>query len=835
MGEVWKAVDTELKRSVALKFLQSEDSMEIARFKREAHLAASLSHANIGAVFEVGQIDGRHYLSMQYVPGRTLEKFPKEDRRLMVRLIRDAARAVEHAHRNKVIHRDIKPGNLMVEEVDDELRVVVLDFGIARAVEGGEKLSMTGDIVGTPAYMSPEQAKGGELDERADVYSLGATLYEILTGRTPFGGANMYDLLKKVEEEEPLAPRRINPSIAHDLETIVLKCLEKDRTRRYDGAKELADDLDRFLQGEAVLAKRANTIYRLRIKLAKRKAVVATAGIAAVALMAALGWWIWVGRPHSEYLKHLAEGRKLWEEARVAAITGVSPAEIRKKAGAAREHFEGAIRARSDAAGHLMKGRCLALEGDENGAQAAFEQALELDPELAEARVELAKSLLLNYVASRGAPLMGNYAGSSTPYFGALASERPNERQWRERAERLLNQGETAPTQRGLLRGLMAMGKPDYENAAKGLAVYTKEERWDAQALMLEAMCRYYLREFEAAIPALDRSLVLVPRSEGFRWRGLIWEAKGQYNEAIADYTKAIESDPKHSRAYANRGSAEQAKGLLDPAMLDYSKAIDIDPKSALAHTGRGNVKRAKGLPDEAILDHDKAIDFDPAYAPAYYNRANAKQAKGLHDEAITDFTKAIELGMKMPAAYQNRGSSKYAKGLLDEAILDFTEALKLDPKFARALANRGYAKLAKGLHDEAVADWEKALEVAPPDWPLRADLQSRVNAGELARLYQEATGLHQQKRYREAIEKFKKLIDEHPTAGQQVIISAYNTACCHALLGEKANALEWLERAVKLGYSDADHIEKDADLNSVRNEPRFRAIVEKLKGRQES
>jgi tetratricopeptide (TPR) repeat protein len=123
---------------------------------------------------------------------------------------------------------------------------------------------------------------------------------------------------------------------------------------------------------------------------------------------------------------------------------------------------------------------------------------------------------------------------------------------------------------------------------------------------------------------------------------------------------------------------------------------------------------------------------------------------------------------------------------------------------------------------------------LAPPDWPLRADLQARIGAAEVTRLYQEASSLHQLKRYREAIESFKKLIEAHPKAGPVVLSSAYNTACCHALLGETDNALEWLEKAVKLGYSDADHIDKDSDLDSLRNEPRFRAIVEQLKSRQQ-
>ena len=829
MGEVWKAIDTELRRSVALKFLHSEDPLELSRFEREAHLAASLSHANIGAIHEIGEIDGRHYLAMQYVPGQTLEKYPKDDRRLMARLIRDASRAVDHAHRNGVLHRDIKPANLMVEEVDDGCRVVVLDFGIARAIEGGEKLSMTGDVVGTATYMSPEQAKGGQLDERADVYSLGATLYEVLTGKNPFDGANVYEVLANVVAEEPIAPRRLDPRIPHDLETIVLKCLEKDRERRYASAKDLADDLDRFLEGEAIHAKRANTIYRLRMKLAKRKAVVATAGIAATLLAVLLGWWLLVGRPHSDYLKFMADGRKLWEEARVAAITGVEPEVIRKMARAVREHFEAAIRAQSDAVGHLMRGRCLALEGDEKGALAALEKALELDSGNADARVELARSLLLNYVASRGTPWTATYDGKVTPDFGALASERPQERQWRERAERLLAQGETASTQQGLLKGLIAMGQGKWDVAAKELAVYTKAERWDAQALMLAAVCAYYVKEYDGAVAALDRSLNLVPRSEGFRWRGLAKQAKGLQDEAIADYTKAIELDPKYARAYMNRGFVKYAKNLLDDTIADFTKAVELDPKSAPARVNLGNGKLAKGQHDEAIANYTKAIELDPTYMPAYYNRGTVRQAKGFLDDAIEDFTKAIELDSKSAGSYLNRGFAKASKGLLDEAILDYSKAIELDPKYARAFANRGLAKQAKGLVDEAILDLEKALEVAPPGWPQRAEIQERIKTAGAPRLFEEASRLHQQKRYPEAIEKFKIIAESHPKT-QAGIHSAYNIACGYALLGENSKALDWLEKAADMGFTNFGEIERDADLKSLHGEERFRRLVEKLK-----
>ncbi len=276
MGEVWKAWDTQLSRWVALKFLKGGDDDEILRFKREAQTAGQLSHPNIAAVYEVGEDQGRHYIAMQYVDGQTLKTFPRNDRRSVARLCRDAARAVAYAHEQGIVHRDLKPENLMVTQRGREPHIYVMDFGLARALEGGSELSISGSVVGTPSYMPPEQARGERVDERADVYSLGATIYELLTDRVPFKGANVYETLRRVQEEEPTAPRKIDPKVDSDLETIVLKCMEKEPLRRYGTAKELAEDIDRFLEGEPIAARRASPLYRWRRKLAKRKAVVLT-------------------------------------------------------------------------------------------------------------------------------------------------------------------------------------------------------------------------------------------------------------------------------------------------------------------------------------------------------------------------------------------------------------------------------------------------------------------------------------------------------------------------------------------------------------------------------
>ena len=786
MGEVWKALDTELNRWVALKFLRDQDPKELARFAREAHMAAKLAHPNIAAVHEIGEVGGRHYIAMQCIEGRTLETFPKSDRRLLVRLCMDAARALDHAHRHGVIHRDVKPGNLMVEETEEGMKVVVLDFGLARSIEGGEKLSMSGSVVGTPQYLSPEQARAAQLDERTDVYSLGATMYEIFTGRTPFEGKNVYEILKKIENEEPVAPRKIKSQIPQDLQTIILKCLEKNRERRYAGAKELAYDLKRFLNHEAVLARPPSTIYYLRMTLAKRKAVVATAAIASVTLAAALGWWLLIGGPGAEHHRQMAAGMKLWDEARVSAVTRGDPAEIREKAKAARERFERAIQAREESEAHLMRGRCLELEGRLEEALKALERAYELNPGSAEIRVELAKALLLKYRASRGKPSLISFREGATPYIGGLASERPEERRWRERAEELLAKGETAPTQQALLKGLVALGRGDYDDAAKQLAIYTKAERWDAQALWLEAECRLYVLDFDSAIEACDRSLNLVPHLVGFLNRGKAKEAKGLYDEAIADYTRAIELDPKDANAFVNRGNAKYLKRNHDEAIADYTKAIDLDPKSGGAWTGRGNAKYRMRSYDEAIVDYTRAIELDPNSAVAWTGRGNAKEQKLQYDEAISDHTKAIELHPKWAGAYTGRGYANEGKGLYDESIADHTKAIGLDPKWAVARNGRGIANYRKGLYDEAIADYDKAIDLDPKD---AMPFSNRGVAKDAKRLYDEA------------IADFTKAIERDP----KCTFAYSNRATTKSAKGLYDQAIADCDEAIKLDPKFAD------------------------------
>jgi eukaryotic-like serine/threonine-protein kinase len=304
IGVVYEATQISLGRRVAVKVLpptSMHDPRQLRRFEIEAQAAAALQHPNIVPVFAYGREHGVPYIAMRLIDGQNLAEIVSERRkhikpglppREVAELGRQAAEALDFAHRNEVLHRDIKPSNLLV---DASQRLWIADFGLAR-VQGDGNLTATGDVIGTMRYLSPEQARGsrGAVDARSDVYSLGSTLYELLTLRQVFEGDDRVELFKRIVAEEPVSPRRLDPAIPLDLETIVLKALAKEPAERYLTAGELAADLTRFLAGQPIGARRTTWAWRA-VKLARRQwKAVAAAGVMTSLLLiglAAAGWW----------------------------------------------------------------------------------------------------------------------------------------------------------------------------------------------------------------------------------------------------------------------------------------------------------------------------------------------------------------------------------------------------------------------------------------------------------------------------------------------------------------------------------------------------------------
>ena len=256
MGVVYKAKQQSLNRIVALKMVREAhlaSESDRARFRTEAESAARLQHSNIVGVHEVGTSEGQAYLSMEYVEGRTLTQrivaegpLPPRDAANFTAIL---ARALQHAHEQGVLHRDLKPSNILLDVASGEPKIA--DFGLAKLIDRVQSLTLSGAIVGTPSYMAPEQATNRrEVNATADVYSLGAILYEMLTGRPPFQSSNPVDTLLMVLEQEPVRPRDLNASVDRDLELICLKCLQKPAELRYPTAARLAEDLEAYLVGD---------------------------------------------------------------------------------------------------------------------------------------------------------------------------------------------------------------------------------------------------------------------------------------------------------------------------------------------------------------------------------------------------------------------------------------------------------------------------------------------------------------------------------------------------------------------------------------------------------
>jgi serine/threonine-protein kinase len=629
MGMVFLAVDTGLRREVAIKFVRGDDAEHVRRLIAEARTQARVCHERICKVYEVGEVEGKVYIAMQYIAGKPLGVLAGEltlEEKAVV--VRDTAEAIHEAHRVGIIHRDLKPSNIMIERGGGgELQLHVMDFGLARsAQEAGSTLS--GAVLGTPRYMAPEQAHGdsAKLDRRADVYSLGATLYHLLTGQPPIPGETIAEVLHNLHAVEPRPLRAIDPDIPVDLDAIVLKCLEKDRSARYDSARALAEDLDRFLNGEPVLARPVGAWYRLRKRIAKHRRLVGAGVTAFALLLVAVGWGVKT-RAEAGEREHLA--RRFTEQVEgieaTAHYSAQSPRhDIRAdRAGirAKMDQLDGEIRQAGEIAagpGHYALGRgYLALDDD---AKAREQLELAWHDGFREPRVAYALALVMGHLYQQG----------------LLAAERIQDKELREAKQRQIEQQYRDPALGYLAASKGAEEAPSTEYVAALVAYY--EGRFDDALKQLDATGGGPPWFYEA--PEL-RGDILFTRARTLRDQGNREQARLDFEAARRAYAAAAAIGASVPAVYKSLGELEYAA----MAMELYGRGDTMPPfNRALAAT-------AQAL--ETMPDHYEALVLEASIqrSMAEHQASRGSDVEGLLTRALADARHAVNVSPARPQA----------------------------------------------------------------------------------------------------------------------------------------------------------------------------------------
>jgi serine/threonine-protein kinase len=849
MGTVYKAFDPTLGRWVALKFLHRNDGGHAERFLREARAQARVSHPNICQIHEVGEAEGRPYIAMQYVDGRSLgelcEELARDD---TVRLIRDVARAVHSAHRTGLVHRDLKPGNiLLARDEGGEIHPYVVDFGLA-VTQDEVSLSRTGMISGTPAYISPEQAQGRPVDRRTDVYSLGIVLYELLAGSPPFAGGNLARILVQLVLEDPRPLRQVDPAIPEDLETIVGKCLEKDPARRYESARELAEDLDRFLDGEPIRARPAGWAYRAGKRLRKNRAL---AAVSLAAVLALLGLGLlslraeWRARERAELAQRFGQRigslETSLEYVATQPLHDITPykAKLRAEMDSIRAEMR-KIGAIAEGPGHFALGQGAMALRQYDEARAQLERAWRAG----ERRPAVAEALGLAYGRAYERALAD---ADRSPAGEGQTRREEAERTYRRPAVDYLRQGLRGEPGSAHLAGLIALYEGRYDEALAASRRVSDPPR----AALLEAKV-YQARAAEASRAGrYEEALQLSDRA------GAIYDRLALARPSDPDLY-AGDCGRRGHRLQAAMALADVPEARVQEDLAACDRALRVDPGLAeglvlkadlLWRLGEQKFKRGSDPTAELAAGlrlAERAIVLDPRGVEAYNHLAAAyrvlaqwKKDHGTDPQeeirrGIAAARRAVELQPEMPSSYANLGTALLVlvqeqqrrgedpRQAIGQATAAYQEAGDLNPRSLPAFIGLGNSwkmlsevRIAQGADPSAsVGKAVAALERAAALNPRLASIHNNLGNAHLTLAEYLLTRGDDP---REALDRAARSYQRAAGLKPDYYLARYNLgytwrSLAEALLGQGedpgpalAQATAALDEALRLSPTDAD------------------------------
>jgi len=703
MGRVYKAVDLELNRYVAVKLLREDDPDFVTRLSTEAKTQARLDHPNICRVYDVGKQDGKPFIAMEYIDGITLQSVRDtltiEDK---VRIMRDVAGAMASAHEQGLIHRDLNPRNIMVERQErGGWRAVIMDFGLAREV-AAPGVTVTGAILGTPHYMSPEQALGDsqDLDARTDVFSLGATLFFLLTGFPPFDGTAI-EVLRKVVEEDPPLLRKVNPTLPRDLESIVLKCMEKLPANRYKSARVMEEDLRRFLDGEPVEARPSTWSLRLIKKARKHRTMTALLALLVVIVTGFSTLFLYSSWRDGvqESLRHEYEGsvgyiEQLLRHAYTAPLHDVRPEEARASA-----YVESLIK-RVDRRGRLARGP----------GNYAIGRALLALRQFEDARAYLEKAWNSGYRKPEVAYALGSVMGELYQKELLAVRKEPDEERREVRRRKLIE---------------------EYRMPALALLRESRGIQVDAPEYV-EALIAYYEGQYMKAL-SLTRQVFIQ-----FPWMYEARTLEGNILMALGEERLRRGDDVRAQQYYEEAGEALRIAMAMAESDTDVLKA-EVDRIFGLVEV----IERREDIPltmiDQALEASDRSIRANPENVEAYLSRSEIyellsiclkredKDPTEAINRALESAEEAIAVNIKDARAYARKGSVYWNLALFEmwqgkdleksfhAALENFRKALALDPDSADAHNNVGvvYKAIAQNAMErgeDPVPDLKRAI-----------------------------------------------------------------------------------------------------------------------------
>jgi len=847
MGRVYKAYDKELSRTVAIKVVRqgiAEEASVMARFKQELILASKISHKNILRIHDLGEVAGMKFITMAFVEGHDLHQLIRDNGKLpierVVKFAQQLAGALAAAHAEDVVHRDLKPQNILVDASD---QVYIADFGLAKSfAEGAVGMTQSGAFLGTPRYMSPEQVEGKPTDGRSDLYSYGLILYEMLTGDVPFTGESTLKVMYQRIQERPKNPRALNPEVPVWLDRIVMRCLEKDPNDRYQNAYEILADLQGAQSGTGISrAGISRTGSSIQIQLPAIESrrwiwIVSGAVVALVILTLAI-----------PPVRHMIF--RGGERGGASAVSGVPPLSSGRFVAIL------PLQVLGDASqlGYVAQGLEEALS-----AKLFQMKDVRMTPQDAADKVDQ-KQPLQKIARSLGANLIvqGMLQGSGDKIRVILNLEdvADGKRMWSGQFDgvvgdlftvedqiysQLVSGLNVSPTNDELatagvrptdnvaaydayLRGRNAMRTPDSKSIQSALDYFDQALKTDPKfALAYTGVADASLRMYRIKKDSFwtQKALAAAQQAEQLNDKlpevhatlGSVYRSTGKYSEAVAELNRALTLAPNSDEFYRRIGDVYSDSGNSAQALEAYQKAVQLNPYYWLNENALGIAYANRADYSQALEAFQRVITLEPDVQTGYVNIGNLYLQQGKYQDSISYFQKALQIEPFF-TTYSNLGTSYFFLKQYSNAVEMFEKAAALNPNDTEVMVNLADAYRGAGQQDKAHATYQQAITVGFKE--LQTNPQNAEAMAEMALSYAKIGNASEAQRF----------IRQARSIDKNNVSYIYYEAQVDALLGQSADALKVLREALEKHYP-AEYAAADEDLKSLNGNPEFASLI---------